>query len=58
MAGMVHCIPQPVTQLPGYTQLTAEQVKHLQEKGFGETIKTFIPTVAYREVDEDYERDR
>ncbi|KAJ8923961.1 hypothetical protein NQ315_006737 [Exocentrus adspersus] len=56
---VIHCVPQPlsVTQLPGYTQLTAEQVRHLQHKGFGETIKTFIPTAAYRELDDDYEAD-
>ncbi|XP_018564544.1 uncharacterized protein LOC108905946 [Anoplophora glabripennis] len=54
---LVHCIPQPVTQTPGYTQLSSEQVRHLQERGFGETVKTFVPTAAYREVDKDYEPD-
>lgn len=31
--------------LPGYTQLRSDQVRYLQNKGFGATLKTFRPTV-------------
>ncbi|KAJ8928878.1 hypothetical protein NQ314_018499 [Rhamnusium bicolor] len=55
VAATVHCFPEPqlVTQLPGYTQLTHEQIQHLQQRGFGSTVKSFRPTVAYREVEDD-----
>ncbi|ENN70264.1 uncharacterized protein LOC109545642 [Dendroctonus ponderosae] len=43
--------------LPAYTQLRADQVRYLQNKGFGATLKTFRPTVAYEEVEEYDEQD-
>ncbi|XP_066157458.1 uncharacterized protein [Euwallacea fornicatus] len=41
--------------LPGYTQLRADQVRYLQNKGFGSTVKTFRPTTVAYEADEEYE---
>lgn len=44
----VSCLPQGqgVTPgAPGYTQLGVEQIRYLQNKGFGATHKTFRPTV-------------
>lgn len=48
--------PQAVTAgLPGYTQLRAEQIRYLQHKGFGATQKTFRPTTAAYEEEEEYD---
>ncbi|XP_030757076.1 uncharacterized protein LOC115882949 [Sitophilus oryzae] len=54
----VYCVPQGngvTAGIPGYTQLRSDQIKYLQENGFGSTRKTFRPTVAYEEVE--YEED-
>nr|XP_023013908.1 uncharacterized protein LOC111503751 [Leptinotarsa decemlineata] len=48
----VSCLPEP-TQIPGYTQLSQQQISHLQNRGFGSTKRTFVPTVAYREEDDE-----
>ncbi|XP_050506288.1 uncharacterized protein LOC114338951 isoform X1 [Diabrotica virgifera virgifera] len=53
----VRCLPEPITQIPGYTQLSEQQVKHLQNRGFGSTIKTFGPTEANREEEEEFYED-
>lgn len=51
----VKCYPEPaVTGIPGYTQLSAQQVKHLQNRGFGATQKTFRPTEAYKQEEEEF----
>ncbi|CAG9861515.1 unnamed protein product [Phyllotreta striolata] len=58
LVAAVKCFPEPaVTGGPGYTQLTAQQVKHLQGKGFGETQRSFRPTEAYRQTEEDFYED-
>lgn len=54
-----HISPRQVTQEPGYTKLSSEQVKHLQNKGFGQTIPTiFQTTLSYEEDDESLEDDK
>lgn len=50
---IVRCLPEPVTQLPGYTQLTEQQIRNLQNRGFGSTVRSFRPTLSYREVEEE-----
>lgn len=52
----VHSSPTPqVTDLPNYTKLTAEELRSLQNRGFGPTVPSFRPTVAYEEAEEEYE---
>lgn len=50
---IVKCSLEPVTQLPSYTQLSEDQIRDLQRRGFGSTVKSFRPTVAYREEEEE-----
>ncbi|KAF7279984.1 hypothetical protein GWI33_006500 [Rhynchophorus ferrugineus] len=50
----VSCLPDArgVTPgIPGYTQLKSDELRYLQNHGFGATRKTFRPTVAYEEVE-------
>lgn len=53
----VTCLPEPVTQVPGYTQLSPERVENLLSRGFGSTRRTFLPTETSRESEELYEDD-
>lgn len=48
-----HVVPRQVTQVPGYTKLTSNQVEHLHNKGFGPTIASEFQNKAAFEDDED-----
>lgn len=57
---IVQCVPQQgITGPPTYTRLTSDQIHHLQNRGFGPTVRSaaeFRPTVAYEAYDdEEYE---
>ncbi|XP_017771949.1 PREDICTED: uncharacterized protein LOC108559250 [Nicrophorus vespilloides] len=54
----VVALPQHVTQLPNFTKLSAEEIRHLQNRGFGPTSPSpFRPTLAYEEDEDDHEDD-
>lgn len=54
---VITSLPQ-ATQGPNYTKLTEQQVKHLQNKGFGPTAATaFKPTVNYNSDEEQEEEE-
>lgn len=52
-------VPRQITQLPQYTKLSSNQIRHLENQGFGPTVPSgFRPTSAYEEEeDEDLEED-
>ncbi|GJQ79133.1 hypothetical protein Trydic_g5386 [Trypoxylus dichotomus] len=54
----ITCLPQS-TQIPNYTKLTEQQVKHLQNKGFGPTVPTAQnqPNANYNRDDEENEEE-
>lgn len=54
LSPIISCLPQS-TQVPNYTKLTDQQVKHLQNKGFGPTVPTAFskPTANQKQADDD-----